>query len=147
MIIHLHFHSVPLHFVQIKHIVKCIIVNLPKLSSPNQLWNPPWWYSNPKVYTQTNEYNLENTSLKHNANLKWKLNVMKLSDHTSSSIHDNLQVKWFPFHAPFVWRSCLILAIPNISKALCSKTLLIQIKPKRFLSLLNFGRVDPTPNA
>jgi hypothetical protein len=28
---------VPMHFLQIEHIVKCIIVNLPKLSSPNKL--------------------------------------------------------------------------------------------------------------
>jgi hypothetical protein len=37
MIIHLHSNSVPLHFVQIEHIVMSIIASLPKLSSPNQL--------------------------------------------------------------------------------------------------------------
>jgi hypothetical protein len=37
MIIHLNSNSVPLHFVQIEHIIKCTIVNLPKLFSPNQL--------------------------------------------------------------------------------------------------------------
>jgi hypothetical protein len=33
MIIHLHSDSVPFHFMQIEHIIKCIIISLPKLSS------------------------------------------------------------------------------------------------------------------
>jgi hypothetical protein len=35
MIIHLHYDNVPLQFVQIEHIVKCIIASLPKLFSQN----------------------------------------------------------------------------------------------------------------
>ncbi len=80
----------PLHFVQIEHIVKCLIVNLPKLSS--MLKRP---------YTQTNEYNLENTCLEHNANLKWKLNVMKFTGYELSLIYGNSEVEWSPFHVPF----------------------------------------------
>jgi len=53
------------------------------------------------TYPQTNEYNLENTCLKHNANLKWKLNVMELINHELFPIHGNSQVKWSPFHTTF----------------------------------------------
>jgi len=53
------------------------------------------------TYTETNEYSLENTCLKHNANLKWKLNAMELIGHESFRIHGNSQVKWSPFHISF----------------------------------------------
>jgi len=110
---------VPLQFV---HWTYCQVYNcyfakiiFTKLSTKASLvvpWILKW------TYTQTHEYNLENTCLKHNANLKWKLNVMKLTGHESSPIHNNSQVKWSPFHTSFGWKSCPILVIPNISKAL-----------------------------
>jgi Na+/serine symporter len=71
MIIYLHYDNVPLQFVQIGHIVRCIIANLlivlTKLITRASLVVPlilKW------TYTQTNEYNLETTCLRHNANLK-----------------------------------------------------------------------------
>jgi hypothetical protein len=108
MIIHLHSNSVPLHFVQIEHIIKCINYQLAKIIFIESIMKAslvvPWilkW-----TYTQTNEYNLENTCLKHNENLKWKLNMMEFTSHESSPIYGNSQVRWFPFHTPF-WMKIL----------------------------------------
>jgi len=72
MIIHLHFDSVPLHLIQIEHIIRCVIIGLPKIVFTALLMKASLvvlqilkW-----TYTQTNEYNLENICLKDNANLK-----------------------------------------------------------------------------
>jgi hypothetical protein len=71
MIIHLHSNSVPLHFVHTKHIAGCIIANLRKLSTFNHMKAPLVVPQTLKwTYTQTNEYNLKNTFMKHNTNLK-----------------------------------------------------------------------------
>jgi hypothetical protein len=46
------------------------------------------------TYTQTNEYFLENTCLRHNANLKWKFNVMEFTNHESYLIHSNRMISF-----------------------------------------------------
>jgi hypothetical protein len=106
----------PLHFVQIEHIVRCII----------------------------------NICLKHNANLKWKLNVMNLLTMNNlwfMVIHKSSDLL---FTLLFGWKSHLILVIPNIFKALCIRDLASSNYIDKILIPLQFGhcmgRMDPTPH-
>jgi len=71
MIVHLHYDNVPLQFVQIGHIVKCIIASLSIIFTELIIKASlvvsrilKW------TYTQPDEYILKNTCLKHNSNLK-----------------------------------------------------------------------------
>jgi hypothetical protein len=125
MIIHLHSNSAPLHFLQIEHIIRCINYWLAKIIFIKSTMKASLVVSQilKWTYTKTNEYNLENTCLKHNANLKWKLNMIELTSHESSPIYGNSQIKWSPFHTPFFMKILFNFGYPNIFKAHCIRDL------------------------